>query len=78
MVVGSVNFFHLERCSGTSQEKGNGEGLDGRKVRVRSSADIWHLKSLCEVQFEWGRLRCACSCPLLGHGHKYKCNKEPA
>lgn len=48
-VVGFMNLFHLERGDMTNQKKGSREGLDGRKVHVGMSTDIWHSNSPCEV-----------------------------
>lgn len=63
-LAGFTNLFHRERGDMTNQ-KGSREGLDGRKVHVGMSTDIWHSHSPCEVQFEGLRFGCACLCPWL-------------
>lgn len=67
-VVVFMSLFHLERGDRTSQKEGSREGLDGRKVHVETSTDIWHSNSPCEVQFEGLRFGCACLCPWLRLG----------
>lgn len=60
--------FHLERGDMMNQNKGSREGLDGRKMHVGMSTDIWHSNSPREVQFEGLWFGCACLCPLLRLG----------